>query len=154
MQYLRKWERPDNYAGSEWPEYYVFLGQHRDADTISRSNFQVALEQLGGESDTVFVVREGHWAVGWVEWIAIHEKDKKAFFKAVEINERLEHYPVLDDSHLSELEWNEAAEYWEGMSISERMEYCRRAHISIFSARHSYLPSDPYGSLMELLTRA
>lgn len=33
------------------------------------------LRELGGESETVRVVRESHWAVGWVEWIAIHESD-------------------------------------------------------------------------------
>ena len=36
------------------------------------------LEALRGESETVIVVRESHWAVGWVEWIKIHELDTTA----------------------------------------------------------------------------
>lgn len=34
------------------------------------------LAKLGGESDTVTVVRERHWAA--VEWLAIHQDDETA----------------------------------------------------------------------------
>ena len=50
----------------------------RDSDCLKQSNFAVMLRELGGESETVIVVRESHWAVGWVEWIAIHELDAAA----------------------------------------------------------------------------
>jgi hypothetical protein len=36
------------------------------------------LDTLGGESETVIVVREAHWLLGWVEWIAIHQDDDRA----------------------------------------------------------------------------
>lgn len=148
---LQLWTRPDNYGGAEWPDYYVFLGQHRDSDSIERSNFISGLKALGGESDTVLVVREGHWAVGWVEWIAIHKTDKKSLAVANEIADALEDYPVVDENHLSDLEWNEACEYWERMSVRDRAEYCERAGISIFAARRDCLPQDNNGGLMELL---
>jgi hypothetical protein len=37
---LTRWNRPDHYMGAEWPEYFVFLGQNRDSDALTRSNFR------------------------------------------------------------------------------------------------------------------
>lgn len=151
LKAIKRWERPDHYAGANWPEYFVFLGQHRDSDSVTRSNFTVGLEALGGESETVIVVRERHWAVGWVEWIGIHESDEAAIEAADEMLCSLSDYPVLSDDHHSELEWNETAEYWERMSIRERASYCADAGVSIFAARRDYLPEDPTGVLFESL---
>lgn len=150
-QNLARWIHPDSYAGAHWPEYFVFLAQHRDSDSVTRSNFARGLELIGGESETVQVVREGHWAVGWVEWIAIHESDATALREADSIVAALEDYPVVDDDHLSQLEWDEAAEYWERMSVRDRAEYCERAGISIFAARRDYIPCDDTGALMDML---
>lgn len=151
LKAIKRWERPSDYFGASWPEYFVFLGQHRDSDSVARSNFEVGLRELGGESETVIVVRERHWAVGWVEWVAIHESDEAAVQAADEMLCALSDYPVLSDEHLSELEWNEASEYWERMSVRERVDYCQRAELSIFAARRDYLPEDPSGHLFELL---
>jgi hypothetical protein len=147
---LQLWKRPDNYGGADWPNHYVFLGQHRDSDSVGRSNFISGLKAIGGETDTVLVVREGHWAVGWVEWIAIHKSDAKALKTANEIADALEDYPVVNETHLSELDWEEACDYWERMSVRERAEYCDRAGISIFAARRDYFPEND-GTLLELL---
>jgi hypothetical protein len=148
---IQRWTRPDSYAGANWPEHFIFLRQHRDSDALSRSNFVRGLELIGEESETVLVVRERHWAYGWVEWIAIHESDAQALAKAEAILKALEAYPVVDEDHFSQLEWDEAAEYWAGMSVEERAEYCHNAGVSVFAARHAYLPSDDTGALMELL---
>lgn len=150
LKALKRWTLPDSYGGAHWPEYFVFLAQHRDSDSLTRSNFICGLEAIGGESETVILVREGHWAVGWVEWIAIHESDITALQNADGIACALEDYPVVNEDHWSELEWNEAAEYWERMSVRERAEYCERAGVSIFAARRDYFPQD-CGNLLELL---
>lgn len=120
---LKLWTMPDNYFGPVWPAYYVSgFGQHRGSDALTRSNFTCALNALGGESDTVQVVRESHWAVGWVEWIAIHQDDDKALEIADQLVERIENYPVLDEEHYSDLEWNEAADYWESLSPRDKVQ--------------------------------
>jgi len=76
---IQRWTRPDHYFGKAWPDYFSSgVRQSRDSDALERSNFECMLKALGGESETVIVVRETHWAVGWVEWIAIHESDDKA----------------------------------------------------------------------------
>lgn len=109
--HLELWTMPSSYFGATHEGSYVFLGQHRDSDVLTRSNFEVALERLGGESETVQVIREGHWAVGWVEWIKIDANDFEALKAADEMMKALDGYPVLDESHYSEKEHNENYEY-------------------------------------------
>lgn len=124
---LTRWTMPDHYFGATWEEYFSSgVGQSRDSDALERSNFACMLKALGGESDTVRVIREGHWAVGWIEWIAIHQGDETALRQADEIKAGLEDYPVVDESHWSELEDEDAQETWTNcFSDGERLKYVR-----------------------------
>lgn len=151
-EHLKLWTRPDYYAGASWPDHYVFLGQNRDSDSVTRSNFVTALKHVGGESETVLVIHEGHWLCGWVEWIAIHKDDEAALRKADEAVEALADYPILDDDHHSELEYSEAAEFWAGLSVRERADYIKEyTDASIFAARREELPQDDTGALFDVL---
>jgi len=125
---LKLWTMPDSYFGAVWPAYYsAGLGQSRDSDALERSNFICMLRALGGESETVIVVRESHWAVGWVEWIAIHQDDAKALQIADEVQAALADYPVVNEDHWSTLEDDEAQEVWANCySPDERVAYIRR----------------------------
>lgn len=127
-KHLKRWSMPDSYFGEVWPNYYGSgCGQSRDSDCLERSNFECMLKALGGESETVTVVRESHWAVGWVEWIAIHQDDETALRIADEIQERLQDYPVIDESHFCETEMEEANQVWTNCySWEERIKYIRR----------------------------
>ena len=98
------------------------------------------------------MVRERHWAVGWVEWIAIHESDEKALREADELAAALTDYPIVNESHFSELEWTEANDYWESLSLRERIELCSEAGISIFCARHDSIPPQDSGYIFEHCT--
>lgn len=136
---LQRWKLPDCYYGTQWPGYYVFLAQHRDCDCLSRSNFRCGMEALkklpaweGKPEDddnnvSRYVVRENHWAVGWVEWIAIHESDHEALKTADEMAGALEEYPVLDESDFSELEEEEAQYVWLNCyNVRDRVDYVRK----------------------------
>lgn len=149
FKHLKRWEMPDSYFGAEWPEYFVFLSQHRDSDALTRSNFQCGLEYIGGESETVIVVRESHWAVGWVEWIAIHESDATALEYAESALKAIDGYPVLNEDHFCQLENEEAENYWQQLPIKYRVELCQEAGVSIFAARHDYIPCDDSGYIFE-----
>lgn len=159
LRAIRPWERPESWAGKPWYGWFVGLGQTRDSDTLTRSNFEVFLkalrelpevtvddtenaqqdwrtyEEVWTETDTVYVVQESHWACGWIDWIAIHPKNEAAIKLADEMLCALSDYPVLDDEHFSELEMNEINEYWEQMSLHYRIEICRDCGESIFAAR-------------------
>lgn len=149
LRALERWTMPDSYWGAEWPEYFVFLGRHRESDALTRSNFECGLNALGGESSTVLVIRERCSMVGWVEWIAIHESDAEAILAADEMSCVLSDYPVLDESHFSELEWGEAQDYWESLRLRERVELCAEADVSIFAARRDSIPSEDSGYIYE-----
>ena len=124
---VRPWTHPDNYIGEVWPDYYSSgFGRSRDSDALERSNFRVALAALGGESETVIIVRERHWAVGWVEWIAIHSSDEKALAVARQLCDRANDYPPLDEEDWSREEEEEAHLVWkECYTPQERIAYIR-----------------------------
>ena len=141
FKYLKRWQHPANYAGKQWQEYYVFLSRHRDSGTLYESNFAVGLAALGGESDTVIVAHEGHWAVGWIEVIYIHETNIEALKQADELLEALADYPVLDESDWGHRETEAVESFWQSLRVSERISYCSDAGESIFAARCDY-PTD------------
>jgi hypothetical protein len=130
-EHLTKWTMPDNYGGASWPNHYsAGVGQSRDSDALERSNFECMLRALGGESDIVTVVHEGHWAVGWVQWIAIEadgtEESDKALKLAEELVCALSEYPVLDEEHFSELEQADADQTWRTCyNEADRIRYIR-----------------------------
>lgn len=129
---LKRWTMPSHYFGASWPNHYSSgCGQSRDSDALERSNFVCMLDSLGGESDIVTVVSENHWAVGWVEWIAIEAdgtpESDKALQIADDIQDQLADYPVIDEQHWSGVEDEEAQEVWTNCySPKERIDYIRK----------------------------
>ena len=109
---MNKWKSASNYMGTEYLDYYILIGQNRDSTALERANFDEALERMGGESETVLVIRSNHWAVGWIETILIHESDKEAIAKGEKIQAEIENYPVLSEERYSEYQNNEVMDYW------------------------------------------
>jgi hypothetical protein len=152
--HLTRYTRPKDFADFadiDRNQYYVIGGQHRDSDTLTRANHTAILKALGGESETVLVLRDSHWAVGWVEAIYIHESDHAALTIADQIAENLEDYPVVDETAWSDLEYETAVDCWEHMSVRERMDWCKRYDCSIFAARRAEIPEDRSGELISAL---
>ena len=170
------WERPDCWFGKPWEGWYVAYARHRDSDPITECNYEIFLDKLKSlakdvlvddtanaeqsyrtneedwtETETVFVVRESHWAVGWVEYIVVHPSNEKAVQLADKMLCDLEAYPILDDDLLTELEDEQIESWWEGMSIRERVEWCQDNEDSIFAARHDYPPMNTHYALREAL---
>ena len=112
--------------GDERDDWLVLsVGQTRDSGCLEQSNFAQALEQLGGEGDTVEVHRYGHWGPGWFEIIIIKpgSPEEKT---AEEIEAALENYPVLDDEDLSEREFEDTRASWDLWGCSDFVEYVVR----------------------------
>lgn len=86
-----------DYIGERYDDYLVLASQHRDSTLMEQSNFDVALIRMGGESDTVKVVRFAHWAVGWVDQLLICHTDMAMVQQGNAILAALEEYPVLDE---------------------------------------------------------
>jgi hypothetical protein len=157
LQHITRYARPSDFAdfagfaGFNRAEYYVVYSQHRDSDSETRSNFRALLRRLGGESDTVRVVRDGHYLVGWVESIYVHESDTARLQLADELLGQIADYPILDEDDWSALVYDEAADSWARMSLAERVSWCQRYDVSIFAARRAELPDDPRGELIAAL---
>lgn len=90
--------------GPDHNDTIFVYGRSRDSDLVVESNFEALLERLGGESKSVEVVRDSHWAVGWVESIRVSIKAKKKLKIALEALNSLEDYPLLDETDYYERE--------------------------------------------------
>lgn len=89
------------------------FGTHRDADTLTRSNWRVIKEDLQGRfPDAIESHVFGHWAHGWVERLYVHRDAEDAIRAAGEWIDSLEGCPIADESDLSELEHIEITESW------------------------------------------
>lgn len=116
-----------NYAG-ELPEekLLVVMTRSRDSDLLTESNWDAAIEMLGGESDTVEIHRFGHWACGWWEALCVTQGSESEKI-GQSIVDQLNDYPVLDENDFSEREMEEANYVWEKCyNWRERLNYIRR----------------------------
>ena len=82
------------------------VGHHRDSEALAESNWQVVYADLASQfPGQVAVASFGHWGVGWVEELT-YNTGIPALIDAVEQWERaLANYPVADDMHYAEVEW-------------------------------------------------
>lgn len=133
--HLEHWTLPAYYIGAHWDGWYgAGVGQSRDSEALERANFDAMRKALEALPEVevngmagVQVVRESHWACGWVEWIAIHESNTAALELAESIMARLEDYPVIDEGLWSQYEDADCRQTWENCyDTRERIEYFRR----------------------------
>jgi hypothetical protein len=120
---LQRWTLPSDYGGATWYDYYGSgVGRNRDSGPLDNANFDSMLEALQEiptpedwphDCACFQTVCENHWAVGWVEWIAIHDDATAHLMEADRIAGALEDYPVIDDTKLSELESEAFQESWD-----------------------------------------
>ncbi len=90
---------PKNYVGADTSESIGVLTRGRDSDILVESNFETALEMLGGEKEgKVEIIRIGHWACGWIEYLAVYKTYFPGIKIAMQIQASLENYAVLDEN--------------------------------------------------------
>lgn len=99
-----------NYSGPSYDGFVVGLSRSRDSATLPESNFESLLVALGGVSNSVRVVRFGHWGCGWFEQIHVSVRAPAKLKILMECLNALADYPVLDDSDYSEREQAEQAD--------------------------------------------
>jgi hypothetical protein len=128
---MTAFDNASNYAGDAVEGYFV-TSQNRDSDVLTRSNYECILRDLtmaaenAGAPDCVLTPSFGHWAVGHVDQICLAADAPESVLRLAEsIKERLSDYPIYNEDHFSDLEWKEAAEYWDNLSPRERV---RMAH--------------------------
>ncbi len=96
------------------------VSQNRDSGPLDQSNFEQALEMLGGERNNIIEVhRFGHWAWGWYEIIIVNPKAGKTLKIAESIESSLEDYPVLNEQDFSDKEMELIEECWTSYGRSD-----------------------------------
>ena len=95
------------------------VSRTRDSGPLDQSNFEQALEALGGESETVEVRRFGHWGPGWFEIILVDPQDAERIKVLDDLREALENYPVLNDEDFSRREQEDYSESWESWGYKD-----------------------------------
>src|SRR5690606_22515923 len=134
---------------------------HRGADTLTEANWaeQLArLESADPEGNDHEVHQFGHWACGWFEIVLVRPGSN---CEAVcrDLEKSICDYPVLNDDRYSELRWDQAAQFWAGLSTAERRRLLRAAgcpeQLIRNAARRKSPPrdsEDPHGRVWEYLT--
>ena len=121
MAALDPWRRPSNYVGETWEGYLVApVAHNRDSEVIDESNWAVQLRTLealdykdwGFEAAPWEVVHEGHFLVGWVEWVAINPHARQAIEAMEALADRLKNTSALDEDDLVEREHEEEIAAW------------------------------------------
>lgn len=149
-EHLKRWTMPSSYFGATWENYYgAGFGHSRDSSELEESNFAVLQRELAklppfespdDEAESRNVVRESHWAVGWVEWIAIHESDTAALKLCDDLRASANDYPVLDDDDFSNREDESARQIWKDCyRPKERLEYIRKNRSQFYFNRFADL---------------
>jgi hypothetical protein len=93
----------------------IALTVHRDSEALDRSNWEVitadilAIPTDGDPADGLpdaAIESASHFLVGWVDYLLVRP-GSSAERRALEWREKLDNYPVADEDHYYELEWNE-----------------------------------------------
>lgn len=107
------YDRPED--SDNWGIVYTV---NRDSGIVDRCNAQEIDKALAPFVETGDVVAEHHthWACGWVDGYAIRvfvDGEVTGAFRAYfDLLCRMEDYPILDESRLSEMEVEESAQAW------------------------------------------
>jgi hypothetical protein len=107
------------------------ISVHRDSDALGRSNFEVISEDMQKRFPKQVEITEcGHWAVGWIKHLTVkmltkdHKRVTKAGLAILEWLDKLEDYPVADESHWSETEYDELQETFDNFKKDFVKEIC------------------------------
>ena len=140
----------DSHIAIDGREHWLLapVSQTRDSGELDQSNFAVALEMLGGESETVEVHRFGHWGPGWYEIIIVDPADTARVSILETIADRLENYPVLDEDDYSNREWDSFVDQWQAYGASDFRKACVGA-FGLGDAAESRLDDIDDGELRE-----
>lgn len=152
---LPTWTHPtgfdsaSNYVGTT-PVGYCIYSQNRESSILDAVNFKGILEDLGGESEHVSVIRHGHWACGWIEYIMVSKNAPTNLLdRCVGILRGLANRPVYSDDAYSDAVYEAIADYWHNASLRERIERCKDVGVSFLRARHSAMPDQVFDQLRD-----
>jgi len=163
------WKTPDSYAGYNPDGHILVVSTWRDADALTRTNWDAAITRLlkaanleavgsleserGGwwnapdpaSAPMIYQWSASHWAGGWIQYLMVRPDAPQAVLDECQaIADDLAAYPALDEDAWCELEYEENSNHWRDSSVRDRADIIKHSgsDASIFAARRDYLPSD------------
>jgi hypothetical protein len=129
------------------------ISVHRDSDILGQSNWEVIKDDmLERFPDDVFVHSSTHWVHGWMDQLAVRvylhyplpvgRVPSPAFRAIMQWHDTLENYPIADESHYSEMEYNDAIETLEN-SYNVSKGFSHAAFSWLFD-NYSYCSAEEY----------
>jgi len=115
----RAWKRESNYIGEDLEGYYIIYSHNRDSTLVTESNWDT-LKEMFKDNPRVRILNFNHWLCGWVECFMINGEEMtiEDYNQILDIINRLEDYPLLDESDYSNREFESTLE-----NISSEMHY-------------------------------
>ena len=115
------WKEFDSFGWHGKPDWadraYIWNIEHRDSDMVTASNADAIRAELEPfvELGQAEFQHFNHWAYGWCEAAVVMVYDDEgnitdAFKVVVELNDRLEDYPILDEEDYCQREYDEQHE--------------------------------------------
>jgi hypothetical protein len=141
--FIKKWERASNYIGETYCDYYIVYSNSRDGGLLQTSNYNCITESLKNYGGFI-EARFNHWGCGYLDVIMIHESDLEGCERANGILTDLSKYAIYNEDDFSQRVDDYAQELWIEISLTEKIDYCKQAGISIFSVRRERYPHDLY----------
>lgn len=129
--------KTDSAYWGERSDWFIAYSTTRDADCLGRSNWIQFIKALGGVGtegakgtqdilDGRLAIEEAkHWACGWVQYLIIAPDAQDLIAKAIELTDKLEDYPVLNEEHWSELESDDYCRMFTEHAQSEFRRYLK-----------------------------
>jgi hypothetical protein len=120
----RAWVRASNYMGEDLTGYYTIYSHNRDSTLLDESNWDSLVKQF--EKNKRFEIHHfNHWACGWVEALMIdgQRMTVKDYTEILEIINKLEDYPLLDETDYSKREYESTLENIKGELHSATFNY-------------------------------
>jgi len=151
---MQLWELPSNYMGPNWSGYYLCALHHRDSGLLVESNWNAHINRLTAiepesieEDSGIYkgwhIVRDSHFAVGWIEYVLINKDNQKLVEAGNAIQKELDDYLILDESDYYERVMEATEEYWKSSDIRNRIWTCKQAGVSILNARKNEINELP-----------
>jgi len=141
-------ERPKDFAYwgnldlSVWG--FAPFGQHRDSDLLTQSNFDAAVKELRSVSGkSVQIMHVNHWAVGWYDHVMVRTTATKTMAKVLELCERLDNYPALDEDDWSNREYEQACDAYDNWAKHDVGKLAEEAGIKALLDEDGYYDPKP-----------
>lgn len=119
-------------------EWFLVVSHNRDSRLLEQHNYRMIKEELRSCGAAVIEdYRRRNPLCGWSEGIYVNSECAEACSKADDLLERLQEYPIFNEDAYDDALWQECNDWWSGLNLQERLDYCGMWGLSPYAARRN-----------------